>query len=272
MADEGVITQGEPIDTPTGEQPQEKQYSKVETQALEMGWRPQEEWTGDPDDFVSAKEYVARKSFFDKIAHQSKEIKELKATLGEFSEHFRKVEDYTRKQVLEELKAAKKAALEAGDPDEVIRIDEAITDFKVNEKELEAQKKAKEEQPKSGELNPVYVSWKAKNSWYQADPKMTQFADKIAIGYRQLHPDSTPEQVLAEIETEVRERFPDKFKNPARSKPAAVEQGSSAPAKKPAKLDATPEELAVARKFVRQGVYASEDDYIKILRKMGSGE
>lgn len=247
------------------------QSSKYEQQALDLGWRPQEEWTGDPEDFVDAKEFVQRKSFFDRISTQSAEIKELKKTLNEFSDHFRKVEDYTRKQVLEELRAAKKNALEEGNADEVLRIDEAIIDFKTHEKEMErqkAEKEAKGAQP-TGELNPSFVQWQQRNSWYTQDPEMTRFADTYARGVVAANPDADRLEILADVEREVKARFSDKFKNRNRTAPAAVEGSTGGAKPKTTKLDATPEELAAARRFVKIGAYKSEQEYIAALRKLG---
>lgn len=252
-------------------QPEQATLSKFEQQALDMGWRPQSEWKGDPEEFVSAKEFVQRKSFFDKISVQSQKIKELETTLSQFSEHFRKVEDYTRKQVLEELKAAKKVALEEGDPDKVIQIDEAITDFKVNERELQ-KRKEEEAAKKDVQLPPQLVAWKDKNTWYSADEKMTKYADKIAFGYKQMNPNATPSDVLAEIDAEVRERFPSYFENKQRAKPAAVEPSSGSQSKPPLKYDPTPEERRIALKFVKSGVYKTEEAYFKALRDMGGKE
>ena len=251
-----------------GESAQQKPVSKYETQAIEMGWRPETEWEGDPEDFVPAKEYVQRKSFYDRISAQSGEIKELKKTLGEFSEHFKKVEDYTRKQVLEELKTAKKNALLDGNADEVIRIDEAITDFKVHEKELERQKEAKKVEADSNGLHPDFVTWQNANQWYQTDAEMTRYANMRAKGYVEEYGDNSPDKVLSFVEKEVRARFPDKFKNKKREAPAAVEGGSGGSKPAVGKLQASAEELAAAKKFVKMGVYKSEDDYIKVLRKM----
>lgn len=266
MAEETIKTSTE-VQT-EGEQPEQKQPSKYEQQAIEMGWRPKEEWSGDLEDFVDAKEYVQRKSFYDRISLQSGEIKELKKTLNEFSEHFRKVEDYTRKQVLEELKQAKKTALEQGNADDVIRIDEAITDFKVKEKELEAQKQAKEQQHQSGELNPEFVRWKSNNDWYTVDQEMTKYADRIARGMVAGDASRDRLEILSDIEKEVKARFPDKFKNKHREAPAAVETSTTGAKPAAPKLKASPEELAAARKFVKAGWYKSEDEYIKALRQM----
>ncbi len=254
-------------DAPTGE----AKVSKYHEQALEMGWRPQEEWSGDPEDFVDAKEFVQRKSFYDRISTQSNEIKELKRTLSEFSDHFRKVEDYTRKQVLDELRAAKREALEVGNTDEVIRIDEAITDFKVNEKELERQK-AEKQAAQANQPAPELVEWQSRNKWYTTNPEMTRYADVIARGLVAANPDGDKVAILKEIEKEVRQRFPDEFKSKRRDAAPAVESSSGGAKPKVDKAVGTPEEMAVAARFVRAGLYATTEDYIKALRKMEKGE
>lgn len=270
---EGTVDQvvDTPVDTPDVTQTDAPRVSKYQEQALEMGWRPKEEWAGDPEDFVDAKEFVQRKSFYDRISTQSAEIKELKKTLSEFSDHFRKVEDYTRKQVLDELRAAKREALEVGNTDEVIRIDEAITDFKVNEKELERQKEAK----KAAEANapaPELVEWQTRNKWYTTNAEMTKYANVIAAGLVASNPNGDRVEILKEIEREVRARFPDEFKSKRRESAPAVESSTTHAKPKADKLVGTPEEMAIARRFVKAGIYKDEAEYIKELRKMDKGE
>ena len=41
---------------------QPKELSAIEQRAIEMGWRPQEEFNGDEEDFIDAKEFVRRKN------------------------------------------------------------------------------------------------------------------------------------------------------------------------------------------------------------------
>lgn len=66
MSDENVNVEGV-------EQVVEKPApAPYEAKALEMGWRPKEEWDGPEEDFIDAKEYVRRKSLFEKIEHQNK--------------------------------------------------------------------------------------------------------------------------------------------------------------------------------------------------------
>jgi len=244
--------------------------SKYEDQALEMGWRPQTEWTGEAEDFVTAKEFVQRKSFFDKIAAQNSEIKEFKKTIEQVTDHHRKVEEYTRKQVLADLNKAKQRAYEEGNAGEVAKIDEAIIDFKLNETELKRQAEV-EAQRKAGVAAPEVSEWQERNSWYLKDQEMTRYVDTFTKGFLDLNPQakSDPAAVLVLIDKEVRARFPDKFKNAKRTAPSAVEGSGQTGAKpKEAKIVLTDEERKVAQRFVNRGLYKSVDDYAKELRKM----
>lgn len=248
----------------------EKQPSKYEQQALGMGWRPQEEWEGEAEDFVSAKEFVQRKSFFEKISTQSKKIKDLEDSITHFKDHYQKMEEFSRKRVLDELKTRKKAALEDGDPDAVIEIDEAIADFKIQEKEIKEKQEKAEQQKRNVDPAPL-VEWKTRNEWFDRDQEMTRYANRLAYGYRAEDPDRDPADILKEIERDVRKMFPDKFKNVARNKATAVEpssNGKSSASNNSKKYDPSDEERAIARKFVKMGMFKSEDAYYEDLKKL----
>ena len=75
------------------EQTQEKQFSAIEQKALDQGWRPKEEFDGDPDAFIDAPEFVRRGELFSKIEHQSKELKAVKAALDALKTHHSRVKE-----------------------------------------------------------------------------------------------------------------------------------------------------------------------------------
>jgi hypothetical protein len=243
------------------------QLSEAEQQAIEMGWKPKSEWSGEEDDFVSAKEFVRRKSFYDRISSQSKELKELRVTLDALKEHNKKIETYTRKQVMEELKQAKRDALESGDVEKVLEVDEAIIQYKLVEKDEAEKEKQVKEQP--GE-HPDFTAWKTRNKWYSTDPDLQDFANTIGVGYKNRNPDAGPEQVLSYVEKKVKEAYKDKFENPKRKQESAVETSSAGSVSKDTKGKYTPsdEEKAIAKKFVRQGVYKTENEYYAALAGM----
>lgn len=60
--------------------PEEKapEYTKIELEAMDMGWRPKSEFNGDEDDFIDAKEFVRRKPLFDKIDSTTRELSNLR--------------------------------------------------------------------------------------------------------------------------------------------------------------------------------------------------
>lgn len=245
--------------------------SKYVEQAQAMGWRPKEEWAGDPEDFVEAKEYVQRKSFFDKISTISKENKELKETLDKFKDHYSKVEEHARKAALAELKSRKKAALEEGDADAVVEIDEAIADFKIQEKQQEAQKEA-ESKTSQGDAPPELVQWRSRNSWFGQDPEMTTQANALAMGYKAMG--MAPIDILDKVEKDIKKAFKEKFTNPNKAKATAVES-AAAGAKSTAsagRFQPSDEERKIAAKFVKSGLFKTADDYYSQLQKLNKGE
>ena len=88
-----------------GENTEVKQLSPIEEKALEMGWRPQEEWDGEPEDFIDAKEFVRRQPLFDKIEQTTKALKDLKKGHEALIQHHLKVKETEYNRALETLKA-----------------------------------------------------------------------------------------------------------------------------------------------------------------------
>jgi hypothetical protein len=65
----------------------EPQFTEIEQRAAEQGWRPQDEWDGEPDDWRTAREFLDRGEFFKKIDEQNRTIKELRKTQTDFAKH-----------------------------------------------------------------------------------------------------------------------------------------------------------------------------------------
>ena len=252
-------------------QQQAPEPSQDEIEAREMGWKPESEFKGNKSDYVSAKEFVRRKSYYDRISAQSKELKELRTVLEGFKEHQKNLETYTRKQILEELKTAKKQALVDGDPDRVIEVDDAIMQYKLKEKEIDAEDKAaKAGNPQiQAQAQQAFQSWVSKNSWYETSTAMRNYADGLGQELKEANPNITPERLFASVEKEVKVRFKERFENANRTKPSAVEsstpgEGSSSKTK----YDPSDEERAMARKYVKTGLYKSESEYYADLTKL----
>lgn len=244
----------------TTEQTQERQYSAIEQQALDQGWRPKEEFSGDPDAFIDAPEFVRRGELFSKIEHQSKELKQVRQALEALKDHNSKIREVEYNRALKSLEAARKQALVDGEHDQFFALEEKIEEVKQEKLELDTQlDSVKTDVP---EVHPEFEAWVSRNTWYKQDEAMAAFADRI--GNKLAAQGMIPGEVLKQVEAEVKKRFPDSFVNKKQSRPMAVEPAARSGSKSDSfQLDDT--EREIMRKFVRTGVM-SEKQYIEQLK------
>lgn len=245
------------------ETPQEKQYSAIELEAMEQGWRPKDEYQGDPDRFIDAGEFVRRGELFAKIDHQNKELKQVKQVLEQFKAHHANVEKSAYDRAIKDLKAQRKAALAEGDVDRFDELDQQIDDtMEARDKFVEQQRSA----PAVPEINPQFAEWVSKNPWYSKDPLLQGAADRLGIQLAREGMD--PVSVLKAVEKKIKEEFPHKFSNPNRERPGAVEapvprgQGSKS------RFVPTAEQKRIGEAFVRSRAFDKIEDYYAELQKM----
>jgi len=258
-------------EVPEGEQQetQAPELSAVEQKAIEMGWRPKEEFSGDEEDFIDATEFVRRKPLFEKIDSVGKELKETRKALKALQAHHEKVKEAEYQAALRQLRNEKKEALEAGDSDKLIEIDERLADAKAQQRVAEAQAQQQAAQP-----HPGFLAWVNKNQWYKEDAELQAAANQIGTAYAAANPDVDPDAVLKYTEGRIKKLYSDRFTNPNKSRPSAVEGRTSTPATKPVKDDLanyplTEDERRTMNTFVRQGIMTKEAYIAEIKRLNG---
>lgn len=265
-----VVDTEEVVDTPevTDEVKKEEtpELSAVEQKALEMGWRPKSEFDGNEEDFIDATEFVRRKPLFEKIDNVGKELRETKKALRALQAHHEKVKEAEFQHALKALRAEKKEALEAGDADRLIEIDDQIADAKAQEAIARSQQNQQAAAP-----HPNFVQWAQRNPWYKTNAELTVVADQIGTAYAASNPDKSPDDVLKYVESRVKKLYPENFSNPNKNRPSAVEGGTSTPTKKPAddssNYPLTDDERRAMMTFVRQGIMTKEQ-YIEDLKRV----
>ena len=242
---------------------QPEQQDPFEQKALDMGWRPQEEWDGAPEDFVDAKEYVRRQPLFEKISSLNKQLKKLEQGMEAFKVHHKRVKETEFQRAYDALRVAKREALRTGETDQVLAIEDKLDEIKAQHKEFE---ESLPQTPQTQEAHPAFVAWRAQNSWYQKDRAMTAFADNLGV---ELHQQGlSPDEVLREISKEIRQEFKHKFTNPKREAPSSVESGSRKAAKSSDDSYSMPEEdRRIMDKLVRSGAMTKEE-YIKEYKRV----
>lgn len=238
------------------------QVDSYEDEAREQGWRPKEEYEGDPTKWRSAKEFVERGELFGKIDSMGKELKETRKALKMLQEHHTKVKETEYKRAVDELKALQKRHLEEGNSDGYLETTELLTDLKAEQKAREVV--GEKAQPQA---DPRFVAWAETNKWYTKESEMRDFADAVGMGYAQKNPGLDPEDVLEYVTKQVRARFADKFTNPNRTKPSAVDGTNTGSTPSKSSFELTEEERKVMNTFVRQNLMTKEE-YIAQVKQM----
>jgi hypothetical protein len=244
-----------------GEQEAAPAVNETEQKAREQGWVPKDEWQGEGR-WRDAEAFLDRGELFQKIDAQRRQVKELQKTQDAFTSHLKVVREAEFKRALETLRAEKRAALVEGDPDALITVDDKIRH--VERQALENQRA--EVAPQDGTPHPDFVEWQSRNTWYaDSNRAMKAFAD--VEGNKLARQGLSPTEVLAEIEKQVRKEFPEKFTNPNRARPGAVEgtAGKGGSQRETVQLDE--HERNVMNRLIKSGVMTKEE-YIKDLQKV----
>lgn len=186
-----------------------------------------------------------------------------------------------------EIQTAKdklKQAFESGDAGTIADAQEALMDAKVKRKELDYRRpalqpgkseveviKQEQEQPQYRAVDPKPAAWKARNSWFGADSKMTGFALGLHEELITAGVDPHSDEYYKMVDKTMRETFPKYFgaaeaveadETKEREAPAPRQKSVVAPASRstaPHKIRLSPSAIIVAKRLgVPPEVYAKE--------------
>jgi len=182
------------------------ELSPAEQEAVSLGWQPKEQFESDPKNegkrWRSAEDFLDRKPLFDKIDQQGRELKDVKKALQHLANQNRLVEEMAYKKAIEQLKAQKKAALEEGEHELVVEIDDRIADLKT-------QAAQPPPQPQPQQPHPEFQRWVDRNEWYVKDTKLRNIAD--GIGLSLAREGKPPQEIMQEVEQQIKNLYPDRF-------------------------------------------------------------
>jgi len=233
------------------------EYSDIEAQAIEKGWKP-EGVEGKRN--LSAEEFLDRQTLYDDLHSVKRKNKRLENDLQNVIKYQDQIRADERKKVMAELKLRKREALDEGDHDRVIEIDEQIA---------EEREKAKEDKKQSSSsVNEDFEIWVADNSWYNTDDELRAEADVYGEVYWNKNPTKTRDEVYKAVSAYIKRSFSDKFENTRRSKPAAVDSTNNSGVRKSAKTkysekDLSSEERDMMRTILRTTPGMTKEEYLQ---------
>lgn len=209
---EGTKIEGEAPESHASPQVSEEKYEK---KARTLHWAPLEEWRGDPEDWVPAKEFVQRQKLYDRIDSLKDAIKsqkrEFEADFQVVSKAVTDMNAQAYKKALGELKAQRALAVEDRNVEAVEALDEEIQSTSEN---LKVAEKASKESPKrqTVEESPDFKDWKESNKWFDENSEMRDDAIAIGVGYAAKNPNKTEKEVYAYTTERVQKMYPENFK------------------------------------------------------------
>ena len=147
---------------------------------MDQGWNP--DWDGPEDQKRSAREYIDRGVLLSTAKAQSNEIKELRAAVGQLSDHNKKVYESGYLNAIKDLNAQKAKAITDSDGDRVIELDNAIEQTRYALQTVRNTGPIVKPTTVVGETS-SFSDFKKENSWYNNDADMRDWAHGVALSY-----------------------------------------------------------------------------------------
>lgn len=265
---EDFMLDQEDIEPDMGGESEEQPLSEVEEKAYHMGWRPLEQFEGDKDTWIDAKEFVGRAPLYEGLSKQSKEIKQMKAMLDELTTVNQRIKENAKKEALEEIRKQRVEAMQNEDYNTALALED-------KEKELAQEEGENPQQPQ--QETEAFIAWKAKNDWFESDLDMQVFANGYGARWLQDQKAGGTEPTEAElydaVEQKVKEVFAHKFQKPKPNlnrgaAPGGQSANSAGGGVKDRWHKLTDDQKRMARDFERTGVMKVKQ-YIDSLEEAG---
>lgn len=191
--------------------------TEKEQKAVELGWRPKDEYEGDKR-WVDAEEFLERQELYDGIHKANRKTKKLEKVIETLLAHNKKIEEVAVQKALDTLKQEKKEAAKENDMERIVDLDDKIEQLKESKV-----KDTVAEDPVQDALD----DFKEKNPWFDPDSSdydedMETYAHGVGTKLERMHKDWPHEKLLAEVAKQTKKTFEHKFQNSNRKAPNKV--------------------------------------------------
>jgi hypothetical protein len=267
-----VVTSDGVTDSPESTQQTSKEPN-YEALASEMGWTPEEKFRGDPTKWVDAKTFYEKGQYVLPIVKS--QLKEAKRDADKFErelnqtrqdtialkKHMEKLAEREKADLKAEIARLKQERITAIQEGDGVRVDQVETRIEELKAAQEVVAKPVVSAEVKQEVDPAYAEWVKDNKWYLSDNVMTAYAnaraDEMNLGGHSLS------ETLKTIDTEMRERFPEKFQDKSTERPSAQRGGGVAKKAAPNSYEAMPleDQKACDRMVNQYGL--KREDYVK---------
>lgn len=258
--------QGQEVEESPQEDHQEQpEIDHEEQEARASGWRPKEEWQGDPKEWRDPKSYLIYRDFADKHKAQQDKINSMEREFNERTESLNRLHAASLKAQREQLEARRIEAVDNADTEEFSRVQKSIDELNTQEQAVVQPAYNQQAHPDQA----IIENWNKSNPWVLgSDPKAAyakqQFGAYQSQGYN-------AQQAIAAMESDVARAFPAVNQN--RDNHPRPEGGTKPGAKAARSLsmsDLRSEEIRLYKSM--PGAWGSEKEFLKSVMESRKGE
>jgi hypothetical protein len=256
------------------------QISYEEKRARVMGWRPREEFKGDPDKWVDAVQFAenADKSLplakaearraNERADRLEAEHRRLQEDVKRFTAFHAKVEEDSFARAREQLRRELIDARHSFDADRELQAEDQLRALDYEQRTRATPQHREPEQQAAPQVDPDVSHWleDAGKTWGK-NPRAVQMSQMVAEEMRKNGEDSTGVAFLEKVKHAMRKEFPqffDGMTNERRSSAAPVASGAGAAPRGKGKgfADLPADAKQACRDFVKRG-FVTEAQYVK---------
>jgi hypothetical protein len=210
---------------------QEHKPSENEQRALRMGWRPKEEFKGDPEKWIDADSFVGRTErelpiALGTIRNLERRLIETESVIKDFAKYYEAKEQRAYERAIKDLQKQQREAVEVGD---TAKFDSVQAEINQVLKEAKEHATASAKRDQQARPSADFEAWRGRNPWYGSDLDMTRIADEISRSVVAAYPElANGPEIFAKYDEALKLRFGDKINggNQRRKDPPTVGSGS----------------------------------------------
>ena len=192
--------------------------------AKKKGWKPLEEFEGDPADWVDAKEFLGREPLFEANRDLKRQLKQQQTRFEQdmkvISSQFSQMNEQAHKRALMELQEQRDLAIIEKDIGAVRELDTKIDETK--QAHVKAVQSTQTQTQTAGETE-YMRDWRSENKWFDDDPTLQDEAVSIGVGYMMKNQGTSQEKMLEYVTDRIKKIYPEKFQTKSRKGKEPVE-------------------------------------------------
>ena len=233
--------QEEVIDQPIVEEIQDDipELSSKDQTAWDQGWRPEDQFEGNPDNWKTAGEYILFGEMQKQLNDVKAESRRKDASTEERFANLNKLHEAQQSAALADLKTKQRAAVEVADTEEFDRLQKQIDNQEPVQQPVTTDPAVQKSE--------VLASWEEKNPWIN-DPNDEKGQDAIAFYNRAAaKPGATERSALEYVDQQLARLYPQEEQqqvNARREMPTMTEQSQRPASRSRSGKDATMDSLS----------------------------